>query len=97
MKKDSILDIAVPAKTIENHFCVLDDPRMVNKTDHKLLDIITITICAIICGADTFTDIEQYGIAKYDWFKQFLDLPNGMELKTMMLNIVKQWTVTMVV
>lgn len=65
-------------KAIGEYFSLLTDPRIVNKSDHKLLDIITITICAVICGADTFTEIEEYAIAKYDWFNGFLELPNGI-------------------
>ena len=45
---------------------------------HKLIDIITIAICAVICGADGWTDIESYGNAKYNWLKKFLELPNGI-------------------
>ena len=43
---------------------------------HELIDIITIAICAVICGADTWVDIENYGWAKIEWLKQFLELPN---------------------
>jgi len=66
------------ARTIDDHFSSLTDPRYINKSDHILLDIITITICAVICGADMFTEIEAYGKAKYDWFKRFLELPSGI-------------------
>jgi len=43
-----------------------------------LLDLIVIAICAVICGADTWVDIELFGNAKLDWFHKFLDLPNGI-------------------
>ncbi len=67
-----------PKTTIDEHFSELKDPR-VNRTKlHKLIDIITITICAVICGADTWVDIEAYGLAKYKWLKNFLELPNGI-------------------
>jgi predicted transposase YbfD/YdcC len=78
MKNDQKRKKATDAKTIGEHFSSMTDPRIVNKSDHKLLDIITIIICAVICGADTFTEIEEYAIAKYDWFKNFLELPNGI-------------------
>ena len=45
---------------------------------HKLIDIITIAICAVICGADTWVDMETYGLAKKDWLGQFLELANGI-------------------
>lgn len=45
---------------------------------HKLIDIITIAICAVICGAQGWTDIETYGVTKYSFLKHFLELPNGI-------------------
>jgi len=65
-------------RTIEDCFSTLHDPRMNNKVDHLLIDIITITICAVICGGNYLTDIEKYGHAKYEWLKTFLALPNGI-------------------
>ncbi|MCP3930890.1 MAG: ISAs1 family transposase, partial [Bacteroidetes bacterium] len=45
---------------------------------HKLIDIMTIAICASICSADTFKQIEDFGKAKIKWFKKFLELPFGI-------------------
>ncbi len=56
----------------------MEDPTVERIIQHKLIDIITIAICAVICGADTWVDIETYGLAKKEWFKQFLELPNGI-------------------
>lgn len=47
--------------SISECFADLPDPRMEKKTKHQLLDIITITICAVICGADSWVEIEEYG------------------------------------
>lgn len=63
---------------ISEHFIKITDPRVVGRTDHKLIDIITISLCAIISGAGNWPEIEAYGKAKYDWFKEFLELPNGL-------------------
>jgi predicted transposase YbfD/YdcC len=63
--------------TITAHFSELDDPRRDNKS-HLLMDMIVIAICAVICGADGWTNIELFGHAKHDWFKQFLSLPHGI-------------------
>ena len=60
--------------TIGKHFANIDDPRKYN-IRHNLIDIITIAICALICGAENWVDVEQYGKSKYDWLKQFLQLP----------------------
>jgi predicted transposase YbfD/YdcC len=60
------------------HFQVLEDPRLERSRLHSLLDIVAITICAVICGADSWVEVQKYGIAKYDWLKGFLQLPNGI-------------------
>jgi predicted transposase YbfD/YdcC len=67
-----------PKITIADHFGEMEDPRVEWSIQHKLIDIITIAICAVICGADTWVDIEMYGQSKYQWLKQFLELPNGI-------------------
>ena len=67
-----------PKITIADHFGKMEDPRVEWSIQHKLIDIITIAICAVICGADTWVDIEAYGLAKSEWLKQFLELPNGI-------------------
>ena len=67
-----------PKITIADHFSELEDPRIERTKRHKLIDIITITICAVICGADGWADIELYGKCKYKWLKKFLELPNGI-------------------
>lgn len=68
---------STPATLLE-HFASLDDPRIERTKEHLLLDIIGITICAVICGADSWVDLENYGNAKINWLKQFLALPNGI-------------------
>ncbi len=67
-----------PKITIADHFGEMEDPRVEWSIQHKLIDIITIAICAVICGADTWVDIEMYGQSKHEWLKQFLELPNGI-------------------
>ena len=67
-----------PKTTISQYFGDLEDPRVNRTLRHKLIDIITITICAVIGGADTWVDIELYGKSKYKWLKKFLELPNGI-------------------
>ncbi|MDJ0572432.1 MAG: ISAs1 family transposase [Pleurocapsa sp. MO_192.B19] len=67
-----------PKTTIEEHFCQIKDPRLDRTKLHQLIDIITITICAVISGAESWDDIEYFGHCKYDWLKSFLALPNGI-------------------
>ena len=45
---------------------------------HKLSDILVISFCAIICGAQTYSDLEVFGKAKKVWLSNYLDLPNGI-------------------
>ena len=67
----------VPTAAIVAHFSDLEEPRDDNKR-HQLLDIVIIAICAAICGADSWADVELFGDAKYSWFKGFLELPHGI-------------------
>jgi len=60
------------------HFAELEDPRVERTKLHLLPDILGLTICAVICGADSWVDIESYGHSKEDWLKTFLVLPNGI-------------------
>jgi predicted transposase YbfD/YdcC len=64
--------------TIAEHFSSLKDPRIHLKTRHKLIDIIIITFCAVICGADDWQEVVDYGKAKHDWLKTYLELPYGI-------------------
>ncbi len=63
--------------SIKNHFSNIADPRDLNKR-HKLIDIITIAICAVVCGANSWEHIEVFGHSKLDWFKDLLELPHGI-------------------
>jgi len=54
------------------------DPRIDRTKRHLLSDILAIAICAVICGADEWTEMEAFGKAKQAWFKSFLALPNGI-------------------
>ena len=67
-----------PTALIEKHFSTLKDPRAVHSIQHLLIDIIVITICATICGANNWEAVAAYGVAKYEWLKTFLALPNGI-------------------
>jgi predicted transposase YbfD/YdcC len=65
------------SKSIIEHFKDMPDPREDNRR-HLLLDIIVIVICASICGAEKWDDIEAFGKAKESWLRRFLTLPHGI-------------------
>ncbi|HNT77579.1 MAG TPA: ISAs1 family transposase [Anaerolineae bacterium] len=62
---------------LKTYFAALADPRDGNAQLHKLLDII-IAICAVIAGANHWTEVETFGQAKERWLRQFLALPHGI-------------------
>jgi predicted transposase YbfD/YdcC/predicted DNA-binding protein (UPF0251 family) len=71
---------AMPTKVsarIQDHFVELSDPRR-RKVTYPLINIVTIAICAVICGADDFVSITEFGRKKRKWLAQFLDLRNGI-------------------
>jgi predicted transposase YbfD/YdcC len=68
---------AEPIRSLEEHFSNVRDPRGPNVT-HQLFDIIAIAILGIICGADGWVEIEQFGYQKLNWLSQFLFLPKGV-------------------
>jgi predicted transposase YbfD/YdcC len=56
----------------------LTDPRVERTKRHLLIDMVTIGLCAAICGANSWVDVEKFGHAKRDWFARFLELPDGI-------------------
>ena len=65
-------------RDVVSHFADLEDPRQRQNQEHKFIDILVITICAAICGADDWVAVEQFGQAKQHWFESILELPNGI-------------------
>jgi predicted transposase YbfD/YdcC len=56
--------------TFAHCFADLPDPRKAEQCDHLLIDILFIAVCAVICGADGFTDMEEFGLAKQVWLRK---------------------------
>ena len=69
---------ALPGRALRDHFADLPDPRIERTKRHRLLDIVTITVCAVVCGADTWVAVEAFGQRKRAFLAQFLDLPHGI-------------------
>lgn len=54
------------------------DPRQAAKVEHKLVEMLVVAVCAVLCGADDFVEIEGWGKAKLGWLRQFLRLEHGI-------------------
>jgi hypothetical protein len=62
-------------------FSIIKDPRSDSEHKlHRLIDIIVITVCAVICRCETWDEIAEFGEMKKSWFKNFLELLNGIPL-----------------
>ena len=60
------------------HFATLEDPRIERKKLHDLVDIMVLSICAFISGADGWQGIVDFGHEKLDWLRRFIPLKNGV-------------------
>jgi predicted transposase YbfD/YdcC len=70
--------VPCPDTSILAHFKTVPDPRVRRTRRHALEDILVITLCAVICGADDWVTIARFGRAKRKWFRTFLTLPYGI-------------------
>lgn len=66
------------SRSLIDSFGDMPDPRIDRTKRHKLLDILVIAICAVICGADDWVAVALFGEAKQVWLRTFLELPNGI-------------------
>src|SRR5881398_454578 len=65
-------------RDLETMFAQVEDPRIERTKRHRLRDIIIIAVCGVICGADGWVGIEEFGKAKEAWFTELLQLANGI-------------------
>ena len=68
----SVIKVEVPE--LLTHFSDLPDPRKPRGVRHELCDIVTISILAVICGANTYGQIHQYALSQKEWLSSFLEL-----------------------
>jgi len=64
--------------SLHKHIRRLHDPRLDRRKRHLLADILTIAVCAVLAGANTWPDIETFGRKRRVWLQRFLELPNGI-------------------
>src|SRR5215210_2557615 len=67
-----------PQTSIDVYFGRLSDPRVERTRAHRLSDLLTIALCAIVCGANDWVAVETFGHAKENWLRTFLPLPGGI-------------------
>lgn len=74
----SIQENQLAKASLITHLSEVPDPRIDRRKDHDLIDVLVISVCTLLCAGETFNDMEDFGKAKYDWFKTFLNLRNGI-------------------
>jgi predicted transposase YbfD/YdcC len=67
-----------PKLSLVEHLKAIVDPRVDRTKDHDLIDVLVIAVCTLLCAGESFNDMEDFGLAKQDWFKTFLSLRNGI-------------------
>jgi predicted transposase YbfD/YdcC len=66
-----------PRVSIQECFSKLTDPRR-RKVTYPLVNVVTIALCAVLCGADDFVAIAAFGHSQRQWLAKFLDLSTGI-------------------
>ena len=66
--------------SLMEHFSEVPDPRVLRTQRHELLDIFAMALCAVIGGADHWTEVVEFAQARQAWFATFLKLANGHPL-----------------
>ncbi|MCC6973373.1 MAG: transposase family protein, partial [Anaerolineae bacterium] len=64
-------------RVLMSYFGDVKDPRRDQGERHLLSDILALTICGVLCGANTWVEIEEYGESKQEWLATFWELPHG--------------------
>ena len=68
----------VNVEAIGSYFESLSDPRHTRDRKHRLVDIVVIAVCGMVCGCDGPTAIHRWASERREWLAQFLELPNGI-------------------
>lgn len=68
----------LPAISLQRLFEDLDDPRVVERFTYSLVEVVIIAICAVLCGAESWTEIEEFGESKCEWLGRVLPLKAGI-------------------
>lgn len=68
----------LPKISLTRLFEDMDDPRVVGRCTYPLVEVVLIGICAVLCGAETWTEVEEFGESKRGWLATFLKLEQGI-------------------
>ena len=85
--------MAAPQSLIE-HFAKLEDPRVDRNKKHELIDVIVLCVCAVVSGANGWSDIEEFGRAKLEWLRRYVPLANGVPVDDTIARIVSALSVS---
>ncbi|TMO03540.1 ISAs1 family transposase, partial [Pseudoalteromonas sp. S186] len=75
-------------KKLMEHISIIPDYRQTWKVEHKLSDILLLTICAVISGAEGWEYIEDFGETHLDFLKQYGDFENGIPVHATIARVV---------
>ncbi|EOA0946245.1 ISAs1 family transposase, partial [Escherichia coli] len=75
-------------KKLMEHISIIPDYRQAWKVEHKLSDILLLTICAVISGAEGWEDIEDFGETHLDFLKQYGDFDNGIPVHDTIARVI---------
>ena len=85
--------MTAPQSLIE-HFSKLEDPRVERNKKHELMDVIVLCVCAVVSGAEGWSDIEEFGRAKLDWLRRYVPLPNGVPVDDTIARVISALSVS---
>ena len=71
-------------------FSELKDPRQVAKIEYPFFDVVFLTVCAAIGGAQGWEDIELFGEAHLEWFQRNGLFPNGLPVHDTIARIISR-------
>ncbi len=75
-------------RSLTEHFSIIKDPRQQSKVDHALTDILILCVIAVICGAEGWQDIEEFGRSRLDWLRQFGDFEHGIPVDDTLARVI---------
>ena len=78
--------------SILEHFASLEDPRAERNKRHALLDIVLLTMCGVVSGAEGWEAIEDFGQEKLDWLRRFARFENGVPSHDCIASVVSRLT-----